>query len=332
MAHRSFAVLVAAAAVLVAAPAAQAALVYVKKPVSTAPQVWIAEDDGTGGRRLGTGIAPAISPDGNWVAWRAPGSRERVMLMKATGRTPRRLARSIQIGELRFSPDSTKLGIVMRSRLAIHDIPARETFTAAHGFIRGFSFSPDSRSVVYGTSGRNEAFDAPSDLYALELDSDGKTRVTRDRKSLNPLWGPDGNVVFDRQTPRPGDAPKYNLFSIHLDGGSLRRITSLRIPPLLSGLVPVDVSADAKRLLAEFTGQDTAVGFAVNPLTGRTRSLAPRRGSGFVGTDISADGRTVLGTTGGPDPGDRQDVVSMPWAGGKPTVLVKRATSPDWNR
>jgi Tol biopolymer transport system component len=323
---------VAAAALLVAAPAAQAELVYVKKPNSGSPQVWLAKDDGSGGRRIGTGIAPTISDDGRWVAWRAFGTRERVMLVRAGGGTPRRVVRSVQVGEIRFSPDSTRLGFAIRGRLVVRDLVARENFTIGTGHIRGFSFSPDSRSVVYGTSGKLDAFDAPSDLYTLELNSDGKTRVTRDRKSLNPLWAPNDTIIHDRQTRRNGDAPKYNLFAIKPDGGSLRRITSLRIPPLLSGLVPVEISADGKRLLALFTGQDTAVGFKVNPASGRAQRLSDDFESGFVGTDLTADGRTVLGMTGGADPAARHDVVTIPWGGGKPKVLVRRATTPDWTR
>jgi hypothetical protein len=332
MAHRAIAAVVAGAALLIAAPAAHAELVYVKKPNSANPQVWVAQDDGTGALKLGNGIQPVISPDGAWVAWRAFGSRERVLLVKSTGGTPKRIVRSMLVGDLRFSPDSTKLGITLRGRLLVHDLTTRSSSTVAHGFVRGFSFSPDSQAIVYGTAGTNEAFDAPADLYALQLAGDGKTRVTRDRKSLNPVWGPDGSIYHDRQIRRPGDAPTYNLFAIHPDGGALRRITSLKIPHLLSGLVPIDISADSKRLLALFTGQDTAFGFAVNPADGHTRSLSKKAETGFVATDLSADGRLVLGMTGGPDPAARHNVVTVPWRGGTPTVLVRGATSPRWTR
>jgi hypothetical protein len=331
MAHRLMAGLIAVAGLLVAAPAAGAKLVYVKGSNSVKPAVWVAEDDGSAARKLGTGSGPTISPDGKWVAWRDY-ANDSVMLRKASGGKVKHLARSIQIGELEFADDSAKLGIVLRKRLLVHDLAAGETYAVATGFIRGFSFSPDSLGLVYGTSGANEAFDAPSDLYAMTLNSDGKTRVTRDRKSLNPLWGPAGEIVFDRQTPRTGDAPRYNLFAIHPDGGALRRITSLKIPPLLSGLVPLEMSGDGRRLLAQFVGQDTSVGFAVNPSTGKSRALSKNFETGFVASNLSADGRTVLGMTGGPDPSNRHDVVTMPYAGGKPKVLVKRAAYPDWTQ
>jgi hypothetical protein len=314
-----------------AAAPAQAKLVYIKEPASERPRVFVAEDDGTRARQIGVGTMPTVSADGRWVAWAAPGPLERVMLRRSDrSRKARQLTRSSQVSQLRFSPDSKQLGMALAGRLSVHDIPTRTTFNAASGMIRGFSFSPDSKSVVYGTSGRSDAVDAQSDLYAIEFDAGPRQRITRDRKSLNPLWGASG-IVHDRQKAREGDVPSYNLFEVQPDGGSLRRITALRIPSLLSGLVPIELSADGSRLLAQFIGQDTGVGFAVNPRTGGTRSLGRDMENGFLGFDISADGQTVLGHTGGPDPTQRHDVVTMPWGGGEPTVVVRRAAFPDWS-
>jgi len=318
-------------ALLAAAPA-QARLVYVKDAGMESSRIYVAEDDGTKPRRLGPGRSPTISPNGRWVAWVAPGPLERIMLRRADrSRKARQVSRASVIGDLRFSPDSTQLGMALRNRLSVHDIPTRTTFNAASGNIRGFSFSPDSKSVVYATAGQNASGDAPSDLYIIEFDAGPRQRITRDRKSLNPLWGA-GGIIHDRQRTRQDDAPSYNLFEVQPDGGSLRRITSLRIPALLSGLVPVELSADGTRLLAQFVGQDTGVGFAVDPRTGRTRSLSRDMENGFLGFDLTADGRTVLGHTGGPDPTQRHNVVTVPWGGGDPTVLVRNASFPDWSR
>jgi hypothetical protein len=316
---------------LLAAAPAQAKLVYIKDPGGERPRVYVAEDDASKPRRIGSGYSPTVSADGRWVGWVAPGPLQRVMIRRADlSRKARQVARASVVGDLQFSPDSKMLGMALNDRLSVHDIPTRTTFNAASGNIRGFSFSPDSKSVVYGTSGRNDAPDAESDLYWIEFDAGPRQRITRDRKSLNPLWGPNG-IIHDRQKVREGDAPSYNLFDIQPDGGSLRRITALRIPSLLTGLVPVELSADGTRLLAEFVGQDTGVGFAVNPANGSTRSLGRDAENGFLGFDLSADGRTVLGHTGGPDPTARHNVATMPWGGGKPTVLVRRAAFPDWS-
>jgi hypothetical protein len=251
-------------------------------------------------------------------------------MMRLADRTrkARVVARSSFVGEFRFSPDSKSVGFVLSRRLFVYDIREREDVRVASGVIRGFSFSPDSASVVFGTAGRSDAIDAPSDLYLVRLEDSSRRRITRDRKSLNPLWGPAG-IIHDRMRPREDDAPSYNLFEIQPDGGSLRRITRLRIPNLVSGLVPVELSAAGNRLLAEFVGQDTGMGFRVNPMTGKSHVLDPERE--FLGFDVTADGRTVLGHTGGPDPTARHNVVTMPYAGGDPEVLVRRASFPDWN-
>jgi hypothetical protein len=331
LAKRTITTLLGATTALLMAAPAQATLVYVNGSGGERFRVLVADDDGTNAHKIGNGRAPVVSPDGRWVAWVAPGTPEQVKMRLADrSRKARVVARSAFIGDLHFSPDSKSLGIVLGTRLWVYDIHDRKAVKAASGNIRGFSFSPDSRSVAFGTSGRNDAFDAPSDLYSFAIADKVRQRITRDRKSLNPLWTPAG-IVHDRQRRREGDAPTYNLFEIQPDGGSLRRITSLRITPLVSGLIPLEMSASGKRLLAEFVGQDTSVGFAVNPESGKARALSRDGETGFVAAAITADGRTVLGHTGGPDPGNRHNVVTMPYRGGKAKVLVKRAWDPDWS-
>ena len=199
-----------------------------------------------------------------------------------------------QIDTLQFSPDSKLLGIGASTRVWAYNIHDRESVKAASGNIRGFSFSPDSTSIAFGTAGHNQSFDSPTDLYSFSIADKQRTRITRDRKSLNPLWT-DRGIIHDRQRIRDNAAPSYNLFEIKPDGGSLRRITALTIPPLSSGLIPLELSENGKRLIAEFVGQDTSVGFAVNPKTGKVRALSRDSENGFVASDLTADGTTVLG-------------------------------------
>ena len=149
---------------------------------------------------------------------------------------------------------------------------------------------------------------------------------------MNPVWGPE-EIVFDRFKRRKGDAPAFNLWALDpAPDGALRRLTQLTIPPLVSGLVPLEFSADARRLLAVFTGQDTEVGFTVSTRTGKTRALSKDFEPGIVGFDLSKDGRRILGHTGGPDPQAAHDVISVPYGGGEPRVLVEDAAYPDWTR
>ena len=51
-----------------------------------------------------------------------------------------------------------------------------------------------------------------------------------------------------------------------------------------------------------------------------------------MGTDLTADGSTILGATGGYEPSTKHDVVAIPYGGGAATVLARNALEPDWNR
>ena len=327
--NRTITILLGAAIALVMAAPAQATLTYVKGKPGERTTVYVADDDGTNAHKIGKGESPAVSPDGRWVAWVAPGEPARVMMRLADrSRKARKVAETMNVGELRFSPDSKLLGLLLNRRLFVYDIHDRESVKAASGTIRGFSFSPDSGSVAFGRSS-NDSAGAPSDLYSFAIATKQRVRITRDRKSLNPMWTPIG-IIHDRQRQREGDAPTYNLFLIQPDGGSLKRITSLRMPPLFSGLVPLELSSNGKRLLAQLEGQDTRAGFAVNVTNGKVRALTRDFENGFVAAGLSADGKTVLGQTGGPAPG-KHHVATMPYRGGKRTILVRNAFDPEWS-
>ena len=275
LAKRTITTLLGAALALLAAAPAEATLVYVKDAGDFNTRVWVARDDGTQPHKVGLGHSPKISADGRWIAWIQPGTPDQLMMRLADrSRKARVVARSSFVGEFHFSPDSKSVGLVLSRRLFVYDIRERDEEQAASGVIRGFSFSPDSTSVVFGTAGRNDAADAPSDLYSVAARGRDAPPDHARPQVAQPAVG------RGRDHPRPharaeGDAPTYNLFEIQPDGGSLRRITRLRIPTLVSGLVPVELSANGGRLLAEFVGQDTGMGFRVNPLTGKTHALDP---------------------------------------------------------
>ena len=106
----------------------------------------------------------------------------------------------------------------------------------------------------------------------------------------------------------------------------------MRVPTLLSGLSPVQWSANGGQLLANFNGQDTSQAYAVNPATGATEDLGAKPFDGTSAGAISRDGTTVLAQTGGLEgPSPNQAVVAIPFTGGAPTVLVRRGITPDWN-
>jgi Tol biopolymer transport system component len=319
---------------LLAAPA-QGKLVYVKQADTASPVVYVATDKGKHPRRLGIGRAPVISPDGRWVAFitaNDAGTRDTVVLKRLKQGSQRFVMRSKRIASLRFSPDSARIAAIANSRrIRVYDIPSDRRRAAASGDIRGYSWAPDSKRVVYGEA-EGEDFQADSDLYvARAMGGADPDRLTRSKDAVNPVWG-QAEIFFDRFTKRENDAPAYNLFAVDPATGDVRRLTDLTIPALVSGLVPIEVSSDSRRMLSVFTGQDTEVGFTVNTRSGDTRALSTDFERGIVGYDLSADGKTILGHTGGPDPGNAHDVITLPYGGGDETVLVENAAYPDWTR
>ena len=338
MRMRTTVILAALLALAVWAAPAQAKLVYVKNAGGAEPVIYVASNKGKDPRRLGIGRAPTISPDGRWVAFATIPSGaselEGVVLLRLRSGTQRLVMRSRSIASLRFSPDSSKLGaIAAGERVRVCDIASGRVRVAAEGEIRGYSFSPDSESIVVGRATKS-AFQAPSDLFTgPALGGRKLERITDFGRAMNPVWGA-REIIFDRFRRRKDDTPSFNLWAVEpVAGGALRRLTALNIPPLANGLVPQELSADGRRLLAVFAGQDTQVGFTVATASGKTRALSTDFETGIVGYDISANGERILAHSGGGDPGAAHDVLSLPYDGdGEPKVLVEDAAYPDWTR
>jgi Tol biopolymer transport system component len=326
---------------------AEATLTYVRNPVDS--QVYVAEDDGSEARRIGPGMTPHVSPDGQWIAYLREGAKhaQELKLAPAAGGP----ARTLMVGWresslLAWSPDSQKI-LALRGpeigkrKLVLLDVAGGTQRVIAGGYFSGFSFSPDGGEFVYARAG-SEKYPPRSDVFRHQVPILGATNVralgpyplTRDHRSSNPLWGPDDRIVFVKtvEGKKRRYGPKNELFLMNPQGKQVKRLTDTKVPPLLQGLFPTDWSADGSRLLAEFEGQDTSYAVVVNPRTGAQRPVAERGENGFVGTALSADGRQVLGFTGGFDPIGDHHVATVPYDGGKPKVLARNALEPDWSR
>jgi len=334
-------VLAAAVAALALPAVAGATLAYVKAPLN--PAIYAAADNGSGAHRLGPGTNPRVSPDGESVAYlrEVRGGAQELKLAPAAGGASRTLLTDLRESfYLTFSPDSKTIAALRgpeigKRKLVVIDIAAGSQRVVATGFFSGFSFSPEGDELVFARAA-NDDFPTPSDLYRVSTSGGKAARLTRDHVSLDPLWGPDDRIVFVKQlgAKKRKYGPKNELFLINPNGKGLKRLTHTKVDPLLQGLFPTEWSANGSRLLAEFEGQDTSYAVTVNPKTGAQRALDKRNQgeSGFVGTAISEDGTTVLGYTGGFDPGSAHNVATFPYGGGRAKVLVKNAFSPDWSR
>jgi Tol biopolymer transport system component len=332
---------------LVAPVSAQATLVFTRNPLS--PTVFVAKDDGSAGRRVGSGSNPRVSPDGQTIVFYRFGKGNQpseLMVASATGGAPKKLASGWQAPFVfAWSADSSTIAVLLgpdvgKQRLTTIDVATGAQRTIDRGFFNGVSFAPEGPAIVYGRS--TSEFGSKSDVYRFDVATPGVVniaaerahRLTADHRSSSPLWGPHETVVFVKhlgeKTRKYG--PKNDLFLMNPDGKAVKRLTHTKVEPLLSGLSPTEWSANGKRLLAEFGGQDTTYAVTVNPKTGAERPLTREREVGFVGNALSSDGKFVLGSIGGFEPGLGHKVVRIPYTGGKPKVLANNASEPDWSR
>jgi hypothetical protein len=347
---RWIAAVVAAAALLAPPAVAQATLVYTRAPLN--PVVYAAKDDGSGAKRIGKGTQPDVSPDGKTVGYfhEGPGHAQELLVAATDGSGASRtlLPAWRESFVFAWSADSSRVAALTgpelgKRRLVVIDVASGKQQTIATGYFSGVSFGPEGAEQLVYAQAAADSFPPRSDIYRIDLLPIGAVgvaaptprRLTSDHRSTSPLWGPNGEIAFVKQlgAKQRRYGPKNELFLMNESGGKVRRLTRTKVDPLLSGLTPTQWSANGRRLLAEFGGQDTSYAVTLNPRTGAERALTREREIGFVGAALSADGKTVLGAVGeyeGSIP-DRK-VLTIPYAGGKPKVLVKNASEPDWSR
>jgi hypothetical protein len=306
------------------------------------PQVWIANADGTGRKRLGAGSEPVLSPDGAAVAASLFASKGNALVIYKPGSPTHRYfdVRKVTATPVSWSPTSRYVAVELSSTnngngagLAIVDTQTNTAKTIAGGSICGASFAPDApeRLVYARGSARSFCFQPNVDLYTVAADGTGLKKLTHDGHSLNPVWGA-GNIAFDRMRPRHNDAPVFQIWLIHPDGTHRTQLTHTQVPKLVSGLVPQHFSADGERLLAEFVGQDTSETWTIQVSTRKARHLSIHHLDVTPG-GLSLDGSTVLVDFGGfANPPNAGAIETLPFAGGSGTVLVKHAAQPSWNK
>ncbi|HEU4737346.1 MAG TPA: hypothetical protein VFS48_10015 [Solirubrobacterales bacterium] len=346
---KSIAVLAVFSTCLAVPASSQATLVFTRNSLN--PAVFVAKDNGSAARRVGLGSNPRVSPDGKTIVFYRSGKGNRpaaLMVAAVSGGAPKQLATGWQNPFVfAWSDDSARIAVLLgpevgAQRLTTIDVATGAKQTIASGYFSGVSFAPQgSEQLVYARAA-SESFPQRSDVYRIDLLPPGAVGVaapqpqqlTSDHRSSNPLWGPSNRIVFVKQLGEKQRqyGPKNDLFLMKPDGSEVRRLTHTKVGPLLLGLTPTEWSANGRRLLTEFGGQDTSYAVAVNPKTGSERPLTKEREVGFVGTAISFDGKLVLGSIGGFEPGLGHKVVSIPYTGGKPRVLARNASEPDWNR
>ncbi len=330
-------------------------LTYVTETVRSPAQVWLAgagpaSAGGAAPKRLGPGLQPLLAPNGQLVAASLFGATANpeegpaIALYSALGAPvvnylDLETATSLPVA---WSPDSRYLAVERQSTevtniaagsgLDVIDTQTGVVTSISEGQVYGASFAQDGTDRIVFALAHSLSPSAPTNLYVSNVDATGMTRLTRDGRSLNPLWGP-RYIAYDHERLRRNDAP---VFQIWLRAPSAaargRRLTSVTVRSLVSGLVPLGFSAKGSRLLAEFEGQDTSEAWAVAVASGHARRLTVRRRS-VVGAGISRDGRAVLIDEGSfEEPASNGRIATIPFAGGRSKVLVRHGSQGSWNR
>jgi hypothetical protein len=323
--------------------AAPVRIAYVTGGAASAPQVWFASAAGLRRRRLGAGTGPLLSPDGSTVAASSAATTGPALTLYSASGPSRRtffnVADATAVAQS-WSPDSRYLAVVLSSTdpasdaasgLAVIDTSSDRVRMIAHGPTFGASFAPDGSDRIAYASAGSTALAAAVNIHLAGADGTKYAQVTHDGRSLNPVWGPTA-IAFDHERLRSGAEPVYQVWLMAPGGARRTEVTRLRVPPALDGLVPLGFSSDGARLLAEYEGQDTSQAWTITIRTDRASRLA-LAGHTVSAAAISRDGALLLVDEGGfLNPPSAGIVESLPFAGGRPRVLVLHASDPTWNR
>jgi hypothetical protein len=323
-------------------------LAYLTESATGSAKVWIAAADGSEAKLLGPGQQPLLAPNGLSVAvalfGTAGGPQEHgpsiAIYPSAGGPIASYLSlETATATPLAWSPDSRYVAIARQSNgttdiaagsgLDVIDTQTGAVTPIAAGTIYGASFARDgSDRLVFGLS-HSEAFAGGVNLYMSEPSGAGLHRLSSDGRSLNPVWGPT-YIAYDRARSRRL-SPEYQVWLGTPTNSRVRELTHVRVGSLVQGLVPLAFSADGSRLLAEFEGQDTSEAYAVAVGSGRARAVRVGRQE-VQGAGISSDGGTLLLNTDSFEQAPSHGrIVTVPWRGGSPTLLITHGAQASWN-
>ncbi|HET6566346.1 MAG TPA: peptidase S9 [Rhodothermales bacterium] len=166
-------------------------------------------------------VAPAISPDGKYIAFISERDLLDINLFIADAETGKIVEKLIKLNSdshfdaLRFisssgswSPDGRKLAFVTFSQgdneIAVYNVDKsgveRHIAVKGIGAISNPAWSPDGKTIAFsGIEG------GISDLYLLDVESQTVRQLTRDRYSdFEPTWSPDGKTLAFMTDEGPG--------------------------------------------------------------------------------------------------------------------------------
>jgi hypothetical protein len=269
-------------------------------------QIWVAAPNGSHARVLTVGDQPSVSPDGRYVAYvDDPNTMStKVRVVPTAGGAPR-LVGTASAAALTWAPNSRFLGIGDNDRLltVIVDVESGKRLTTVPSV--QVAFSPDSQRVAYAGDGL--------DVVSIR----GGTPVRLGDAGDNPVWGKRGIAFFRHSGTIGGD--------VWMTGRRLNNERQLTHSGV--GALPAAFSVDGTKLLAYYPPMHNGHLWAIDVRTGHARSIT--RWLDILPYGLSSSGATVLAIAGCEFSGGVLETI--PFAGGKPHVIVPGTCSASWN-
>jgi dipeptidyl aminopeptidase/acylaminoacyl peptidase len=304
------------------------------KEWKTATQVWVVPTSGGKSRQYTRGekssSAPEWSPDGNMIAFLSDrekdGERQVWMMMADGGEAWAVTAHKGGVSGFRFSPDGKQLLLsatdqpskdeedrkkVKDDTMVIdHDIKMthlwlwniekkdEQRLTEGNFTVSDAQWSPDGARVTYTSRPTPRADDgALSDVWMVTVASGEKKKLASgDGASDNARWSPDGQwIAYTGSADRdPGPSTAY-LYLLPATGGTPKQLTAK-----FDLSVGTPVWSRAGRTIYFSTNVLEAIEvYSCDVATGAVKQILRRGGSTGI-TEISRDGKTIVGTLSGP--------------------------------
>src|SRR5712692_5992811 len=303
------------------------------KEWKSATQVWVVAITGGSPRQYTRGeksaTAPEWSPDGTMLAFLSDrekdGERQVWMMLADGGEAWAVTAHKGGVTGFRFSPDGKQLLLsavdqpskdeeerkkvkddtvvidhdIKMTHLWLFDLAKKEERRLTEGdfTVSDPQWSPDGARITFTSRPTPRADDGSlSDLWMVTAATKEKKKLVEAGSSDNARWSPDGQwIAYTGSADRdPGPSTAY-LYLLPASGGTPKQLTAKFD---LSVGTPV-WSRDGRTMFFSTNVLEAIEVYSCDVATGAVRQLSRRGGSTGI-TEISRDGKTMVGTLSGP--------------------------------